>query len=372
MQRNSEYVELFYGEAFYGTRGVKKNDLATDIVVLTPNERQLIDTMLDALKTPSPEICAGIRARLADMEHLARCIARFPSLLEQNVIMGEMRNRVALIDLLTAQHEGDKVLFLPSKATLGKSFLVAKFHTFLRLLRVAHRTGLPEPVVAQLESATNTVLFTLMAEDVYLSLLDDKALSAEVRRQIAMALIILWEYRSDSLIQDIAPVLREAWDARKNLAPIFGTMMGSSELVLIAMELGATWNAFVAARVAHEDVRTALEEFLFGLSFEHIRQLRRILEEKGVHAIDRSEISAYLGIDVKTDLHTDSRDFYMQYSVRRDNARVRRRLNYPGPRSTLEDYYMSFVLAQHNGTQFDAVFARSIPPPADAKGAQEG
>ena len=43
----------------------------------------------------------------------------------------------------------------------------------------------------------------------------------------------------------------------------------------------------------------------------------------------------------------------MQYTVRRDNARVRKRLQIPGPHHTLEDHYMRFILERNKEKQQD-------------------
>ena len=87
-----------------------------------------------------------------------------------------------------------------------------------------------------------------------------------------------------------------------------------------------------------------MEEFLFGISYEQITKLKNLLREKGIAAIGRDEVSSFLGTDVKTDVSEDYRDFFQQYSLRRDNARARKRLNIPGPHKTLEDYFISFVM----------------------------
>ncbi|GMO68418.1 MAG: hypothetical protein Ta2A_16660 [Treponemataceae bacterium] len=337
-----------------GTNGTEK--FATNIVVLTESENDLVETLLLKLSQISESTLDSVVARITNMETLAACIAGFPSLLERSMILGENRSQYTLIELLLSQREGDKVLYLPSKATLGKSFLIAKFHTFNSLRQIARDIELDTDVINAFDRATSIVLFTLMAEDVYLNMLDDVTIKEESRRQIAMALIILWEYRNDSLLQEVAPVLQAVWDARKNLAPVFGSMMGSSELMLLSFDLNDSWSHFITVRISDPDVSSSLEEFLFGLSYEQISNLRAILRNNGRFNIDRSEISEFLGTTIKTDLHTDLRDFYMQYSTRRDNARVRARLNYPGPHHTLEDHYMSYVLANSPLNKYDEFF----------------
>ena len=99
------------------------------------------------------------------------------------------------------------------------------------------------------------------------------------------------------------------------------------------------------------DVSQAMEEFLFGISYEQILKLKQILRERGIFSIGRKEVSSFLGETVKTEFSEDYRDFYQQYSLRRDNARARRRLNLPGPHKTIEDHFISFVMDKNREKQ---------------------
>ena len=197
-----------------------------------------------------------------------------------------------------------------------------------------------------------------MAEDVYLNLIRDKTLSMDFRQQLALSLIILWEHRSDQTISDIAPVLQSVWSARRTLAPAFGTMMGTSELLLVSIQMDEQWTAFIKKRLGDSEVSQAMEEFLFGLSYEQILKLRSILRERGITAIGRDEVSSYLGERVKTDISLDYRDFYLLYTVRRDNARARQRLGLPGPKKTLEDHFIKFVMELNREKQNNDSFAK--------------
>ena len=194
---------------------------------------------------------------------------------------------------------------------------------------------------------TVTMMFSLLAEDVYLNLIADKTLSREIRRQWGYSLLMLWEYRTDDRIQVIAPILNEVWTARRKLAPAFGTMMGTSELLLISMQMDGQWLGFIKNKLCDPGVSQAMEEFLFGISYEQISRLRTILRTKGIAAIGRDEVADYLGMPIKTDAELDYRDFYSLYTIRRDDARERARMKLPGPHKTLEDYFIQFVTEQN-------------------------
>ncbi len=349
-------------ESFFDKDEMKKNEVKTGIIVLTPHQNDLVNKLIVKLTENAPEKIERIQSRLDDVEKLAAAIAQFPSLLERTNMTSSVRTPEALVEsLVSYQDDGDTTLHMPSKAILGKGFLVAKSHTFYSMSRLAKLyTDMSDKEVKEYTDETVSMMFTLMAEDVYINLIHDTTLSMDLRRQLANSLIILWEHRADQTISDIAPVLQEVWSARRTLAPAFGTMMGTSELLLVSLQMDEQWTLFIKKRLGDPEVSQAMEEFLFGISYEQIGRLRSILKEQGIRAIGRDEVSAYLGEHVKTDVSLDYRDFYLLYTVRRDNARARQRLHLEGPKKTLEDHFIRFVLeAQQEKQNMDPVISVS-------------
>ncbi|MFA6938082.1 MAG: hypothetical protein WCQ67_07605 [Treponema sp.] len=347
-------------EQFFDKEEIAKDEITTGIIVLTPHQELLVNRLMEALKKNAPDRIEHLQNRMHDVENLANAIAQFPSLLERTTMTSSVRTPQELIDsIISYQEEGDTTLHMPSKAILGKGFLVAKIHTFFSMSKLAKNYAhMSDKEVQEYSDETVSMMFTLMAEDVYLNLIKDKSLSIDFRQQLALSLIILWEHRSDQTIADIAPVLQKVWSARRKLAPAFGTMMGTSELLLVSIQMDEQWTSFIKKRLGDQEVTQAMEEFLFGLSYEQIQKLRKILREKGITAIGRDEVSSYLGERVKTDISLDYRDFYLLYTVRRDNARARQRLNLPGPKKTLEDHFIRFVMEQNRDKQNNDTFAK--------------
>ncbi len=325
------------------------------ITLLTPRQEELTRKLVAALKKNSPSHVAILEKRLSDMQLLSTAIAQFPSLLERTITNTSIRTPEGLIDNLVAyQEEGDNLLHMPSKAELGRGFLVAKIHSFYSMTKLAKdHAKMTDAEVKEYNDETVAMMFTLMAEDVYLNLIRDKTLNMDLRKQLSYALITLWEHRSDQTITDIAPVLQSIWSARRTLAPAFGTMMGTSELLLVSIQMDSQWTQFIKDRLGDTDVSQSMEEFLFGLSYEQILRLRSILKSQGVKAIGRDEVSAYLGERVKTDISLDYRDFYLLYTIRRDNARARQRLRLPGPKKTLEDHFIRYVMEKNQEQQLE-------------------
>lgn len=339
---------------FFSTeeKQVTNDEFSTGIIILTDYQQELVNELKSHIKADDTEHLKVFEKRVHDLKKLAEAIANFPSLLERAQLTVGSRTPQSLIEsLLSSKREGDTTLQLPSKAILGKAFLVSKIHMFASLEKLARNTNLDEKFVKKLHEETVSMMFLLLAEDVYLNLIRDKSLDMDSRRQLAMSLLLLWEHRADQNISDISPVLQAVWKARARLAPAFGTMMGTSELMTITFSLDDEWSKFITTKLNDEDVKMAMEEFLFGISYEQITRLKNILKEKGIAAIGRDEVSTYLGESVTTDISMDYRDFFQQYSIRRDNARVRNRLKIPGPHKTLEDHFICFVMEMNNEKQ---------------------
>ena len=53
------------------------------------------------------------------------------------------------------------------------------------------------------------------------------------------------------------------------------------------------------------------------------------------------------------------RDFYLLYTVRRDNARARQRLHIEGPKNTLEDHFIRFIMEKNQEKQKNDTFAKN-------------
>lgn len=366
-----------------------QESLENGIVVLTQTQKVLCDELNSRIALYSPQHQDIFNKRMADLKRLAVAIAEFPSLLSRATLTSETRTPQDIIELLIDPNSdyGRTFIQLPSKATLGKGFLTAKLHTFSSLAKLAQQVNInmelkqaadiafeaeawsPEsekPIETKISSKlikafkdeTVSMMFLLLVEDVYLNLVKDESLNIDFRRQLGTSLLLLWEHRADQNIADIAPVLTSVWKARRTLAPAFGTMMGTSELIMFSFQMDDTWSSFIRTQLEDTGVKQAMEEFLFGISYEQISKLKRLLIEKGIGSIGRNEVSKFLGENIKTDVSDDYKDFYNQYTIRRDNAQARKRLNLDGPHRTLEDYFIKYVMEQNREKQNNDYFAK--------------
>ena len=366
---------------FLDTQEMAEETEESGIVVLTQNQKVLCDELNSRIALYSPQHKEIFDKRMADLKRLAVAIAEFPSLLSRVTLTSETRTPQDIIELLIDidSDYGKTFIQLPSKATLGKGFLTAKLHTFSSLAKLAlkvnnsmelktkldstekaepEKIAISSKLIQAFKDETVSMMFLLLAEDVYLNLIKDDSLNVDFRRQLATSLLLLWEHRADQNISDIAPVLTSVWKARRTLAPAFGTMMGTSELIMFSFQMDEVWSKFIRTQLEIPEVSQAMEEFLFGISYEQIKTLRQTLKESGIPAIGRDEVSKFLGEHVKADAGLDYRDFYSMYTVRRDNARSRARMKVEGPKKTLEDYFIQFVTEQNKEKQNNDSFAR--------------
>ena len=282
----SDFTSIDLSE-FLDTQEMGEETEESGIVVLTQNQKVLCDELNSRIALYSPQHKEIFDKRMADLKRLAVAIAEFPSLLSRVTLTSETRTPQDIIELLVDidSDYGKTFIQLPSKATLGKGFLTAKLHTFSSLAKLALKVNNSMELKTKLDSTEKTepekiaisskliqafkdetvsMMFLLLAEDVYLNLIKDDSLNVDFRRQLATSLLLLWEHRADQNISDIAPVLTSVWKARRTLAPAFGTMMGTSELIMFSFQMDEVWSKFIRTQLEIPEVSQAMEEFAQG------------------------------------------------------------------------------------------------------------
>ncbi|MDR1617629.1 MAG: hypothetical protein LBS06_01120 [Treponema sp.] len=293
------------------------------------------------LETNCPSEIDQVRSRFKCLRDLGAAVAQYPSVRKNQFPAGEIRNEEKLIEALCSFSSPFRLLRIPSKVAAIRSFLVAKFHTFSMLGYLVHGE---EALSAAVKNVNFSIICTLMAEEVYFSCLEDPSFPSKIKGKIANDLVSLWDYGTDPRVVRHLPALQTLWAVRDQTPPSFGTMDGTSELVRITIDMDKGWQEFIAEEISDEETRWALEEFLFGLSYEEIQKVRNRLARFGVAAVGYDEIRSYLGskplyTQVKDD---DPRAIYDFFVDRRDAGRFRKRLFTPGPRHTLEEIYLKY------------------------------
>jgi len=312
---------------------------------LNQDEIDLVAKIQQYLDSRDPEGNALVKQRFSCLNMLGAAISQYPSIRESNILRGVLRSEEQLSKALCSFASPSHLLHIPARVVTVRSYLVAKFQAF-SLLHIL--VGDLEDFYRPLRRVILSVIHTLLAEEVYFSCLEDPGFSELVKLNLANDLISLWESGTDPRLVRHLPALDALWTARDSSPPSFGTMNGTTELLRITIDLGEDWQDFLVAHVSASETRWALEEFLFGLSYEEIDSVRSRLINFGINAVSHAEIPSYLENRPAYGIinSSDYRAMYDFYVDRRDAARFRQKISAPGPRRTLEEIYIKYRIAQ--------------------------
>ena len=250
----------------------------------------------------------------------------------------------------------DHIVLLPTRVAVGRSLVVARSNFFAFLLKVCEESSELTEYTAELRRAWELGIFSLLVEDVYQMIIGrESCYPAAVRRGAAIDLIHLWEYRYDRHISEYAPIVIDLWRARSRVVPVFGSMIGTRELLRLSSSLSDRWYDFLSTYGEDREFVQALEELIFGLSWEEIVALRRRMSEEERTAIDRSEVPHMLDLEGSMDPvgESDPRDMYRFFQHRRQLA-DERALKVAvggvspdgGPWRTVEELLLAYLISE--------------------------
>jgi hypothetical protein len=318
--------------------------LATHSVqVLSEDEEILFEKIGDLLKKENPQDYTLVYERFRRLINLGNAVFDYPSIKDTKYLRDILVNEHQLTESLLAFSAASHLLRTPAKVAALRSFLIAKFHAFNMLSNFTKgNDALQKPS----RDISFTIVFTLMAEDVYFSCLEDSGFSSETKSRLADDLIALWDSGTDPKSVHHLMALSSLWTARDTSPPSFGTMDGNTELLRISIDMDkeTEWVDFLKDESTNDSTRWALEEFLFGLSYEEILQVRSRLKRYSIAAVSHNEVRSYLDskpvYSVVND--HDPRAIYDFFIERRDACLLRKRVSAPGPLHTLEEIYLKY------------------------------
>jgi hypothetical protein len=309
------------------------------MLTLSEEEQCLVGEIEGWLSSGNSQDYHLVEERFRYLEGLGAAVSQYPSVRETHFLKGIIRDEEKLIESLCAFSSNSHLLHIPTKVVATRSFLVAKFHAFSLL---SYLVGEDHEFSAPLRRIIFSVICTLLVDDVYFSCLEDAAFPYHTKIRLAYDLISLWDSGTDFRAIHHLPALVALWTARDAAPPSFGTMDGTSELLRITIDMGNDWQEFLVAEAAADQTKWALEEFLFGLSYEEIQQVRSRLVRFGITAVSYDEIRSYLGSKPSfvTVENSDPRGIYDFFIDRRNAGILRKRIAAPGPRNTVEEIYL--------------------------------
>jgi hypothetical protein len=193
-----------------------------------------------------------------------------------------------------------------------------------------------------------------MAEDLLLALLRKPDVSDFTKKRAAAQLIAIWDEAAVEIDQ-FCPLLESAWRARNRITVGLGSLLGASEYFrLVAQDCAPQFLDFFARDEVSLAENQAFTEFLFGLTYEELVQLRVAMKAQGIETASHMWASNVLGREIEHEC--DERDFeeidpislYRSYSRRQLAADFRILAGSEGPRRTAEAYLMVYLLNQQD------------------------
>jgi len=311
--------------------------------VLSEDEEILVGKVEDWLKDRNPQNHILVHERFRRLRNLGNAVFDYPSIKNIQYVRDILIDEHQLTESLLAFSAASQLLRTPAKVAALRSFLVAKFHAFSLLARLTEEN---ESLHTPSSNISFSVIFTLMAENVYFSCLEDPSFSSNTKSRLADDLIALWDSGTDLRSIRHLMALSSLWTARDSSPPSFGTMDGNTELLRISIDMGreTEWEDFLKEESTNDKTRWAMEEFLFGLSYEEILQVRSRLKRYGVTSVSHKEVRSYLDskpVFSPVNNH-DPRAIYDFFIERRDACTLRKRVSAPGPLHTLEEIYLKY------------------------------
>ncbi len=324
-------------------------------------ENRVVQSALNLLHVHCPNDADLLQWKIGQLQLLNANVASCQSLELSETLGGQERNLASLVTHLTQSDGLAGDLDLPIKATLQRTFLLAKIQLFRAF--VTATSGIADASISSSEGtsaeefATITTdlreelaqsIYTQMAEDLLLALLRKPCIEVHIKERAAQLLIQIWD-NATLEIDDFCPFLEAAWHARNRVHPGLGCLLGTTEYFrLVAEDCPDQFLDFFARDGVSEVENQAFTEFLFGLTWEELETLRSELKAQKIDVCDEQWAAGVLGRPIEHDCddadNIDPIALYRSYMRRQLAADFRIRSGTPGPRRTAESYLMIYLL----------------------------
>jgi len=322
--------------------------------IFTAREARLVRRTLafaesDGVGPFRADILGAIETGLVGLGNIAEAIGSYPSLREKRTLGGKERSMQTLVEGLVKGGEHAFEWNLPTKSVLSRAFGLAKVN-FLTSLRYVVEACQAEEVPSLLEeiaAAIEDAVYTRLAEELIGSLITSPATEADLKRLAAHRLVDLWEGRLSVTMDALAPMLRSAWHARTRAVRVFGTLLGTAEILqLLFADCDSHFVEWFSRREVTSEEQQAFEEFLFDIPFESLQKVRYRMLEDGLAVVDRAKVEEYVGLPPGALRPTvgDPKELYVSFRRRRVRSQYRAATGAPGPRRTAEGYLMEAIL----------------------------
>jgi len=328
-----------------------------DRLVFEPEEIVLAGKVLSFLNEDGSSQCWAsaehIRTVMDQLVHLRQVVTSYTSVIQSHTVAGQQRDVHTLTDAICRSNPYTFELFMPTRAVVGRAYLVAKFN-FMRLLVriVRHQMSEGERKLTLLGEMLHFVrqsVITMIAEDVLVSIASDPGLELELRRKATYKLADLWEHRTSRSVRDFFPLLLSVWEAKTRTTISYGTLTGTTEILSLMREgCDPAVIEYFTGEDIPEDERQAWMELVFNATYEEMETMRRYMERHRKQVLGAEDVAAIFNVPMDS-LHRTVQapvDMFHTFHERQVNAYHRRMQNRPGPKKTAEEYLMIFHLEQ--------------------------
>lgn len=314
------------------------------MTTFTSAEQKVLDKFVQVLKEHNSPSTQLVESQVKHVRNLAHLVDASSSPLTDSLEFEEKRNVDSLIEKVCRQGL-TLAVDIPSKAHLGHAFTILKLHLFGLLMKLLPTIKELEEVAIQVEEEYNDLLFILMAEELYSNLLSQNRIAHKPMREAAKELILLWDKRTSGYLSTFAQSTRQLWLARNTLVPVLGTLLGTMEIMRLSTHVPKVWFDFLTS-IAHDaEAASALEEFLFGITYEELGNLREYMKSENIRVINRSSAWHILGKKEEKKVGTYSAlALYKSFLERQRQSIIRGYKEAKGPKMTLEEYFVVYLL----------------------------
>jgi len=278
-----------------------------------------------------------------DLEFFADIVSRTPSLKQREQYGNSKRDIITMVDKLSSIGPTNQ-LTLPTRAILGRSFIITKINFYYFILKILSN-DVHKELIKEIDRCCEKLVFLLMAEETYEIIIENNLSNKSIARIAADDLSHLWEYRMDRNLDSFSPPLMALWKERCNVIPVLGTLKGTMELLMLSSKLSDEWINFLSKKTDINNMQ-ALEEFIFGLTHEEIDLLRKFMTESDISAISRDDAIGILkkehGYKEKESifLKGDAKEIYSFFHKRLHDTRLRKFKHSDGPTQTIEELFL--------------------------------
>ncbi|MHC5010326.1 MAG: hypothetical protein ACYTG6_05160 [Planctomycetota bacterium] len=326
--------------------------------IFTRTEERLVEKLIVFAEAGAGEQGRDLKRTLDSgmqtLGSLALSLESYPSLKGSHRLGSKERSLKTLMGALVEGGEHGVEWILPSKAVLARAYGIAKVN-FLTALRYAVEPcegQEAQQLTRRINEAIEEAVYTRLAEELYASFITSLTMKREVKVLAAQQLVDMWEGRVHVVTDRFCPLLRSAWVARTRAPRVFGTLLGTSEIVqLLFRDCEEAFVTFFGRHEQDSEQRQAFEEFLFDLAFEDLEKVRQRMKEEGKTAVGPREVERYLGFGQGKlrPLVGDPKALYVSFRRRRVKAQYRTSMRVPGPKRTAEAYILEALLLEETG-----------------------